>query len=93
VALFKPALLRDVSPVESSNLAVDVVIVRALEIRVVRIHLALGRLAPRATDKDLASARGKLDFSKVNSEHLFVEQRKGRTRLFYLPPLQMRKLV
>jgi len=51
VALFKPALLRDASPVESSNLAVDVVVFCALEIRIVRIHLALGGLAPRVTDK------------------------------------------
>jgi hypothetical protein len=51
VALFKPALLRDASPVESSNLAVDVVVLCALEIRIVRIHLALGGLAPRVTDK------------------------------------------
>jgi hypothetical protein len=52
VALFKPALLRDASPVESSNLAVDVVVPRALKIRIVHIHLALGRLAPCFTDKD-----------------------------------------
>jgi len=51
MALFKPALLRDASPVESSNLAVDVVVLCALEIRIVRIHLALGGLAPRVTDK------------------------------------------
>jgi len=66
VALFKPALLRDASPVESSNLAVDVVVLCALEIRVVRIHLALGRLAPRATDKDGQSGRQKKNRAPEN---------------------------
>jgi hypothetical protein len=76
VAVFKPALLRDASPVESSNLAVNVVVLRALEIRVVRIHLALGRLAPRVAGKD-----GQSDHQKKN-------RASGTSNLMKLPTCQ-----
>ena len=64
-------------------------------------HLARGCAAGGTLEKSIPStsrplarvSSWQLDFSQANSEHLFVKQRKGRTRLSYLPPLQVRKLV